>query len=241
MARASKDKFDPRLFTLLSHRGLHDEQSTENGLSAFEKSIDEGLPFELDVHLTLDGGLIVCHDSELKRTTGKQGIIEEMTLEQIGEYRLLDGGKVPTLDDVLALNDERVPIVIELKTYKNNGKPLAKKLLQRLSSIRDKKTIALISFDPRALYWCKHCPFMRGLLVGTGKKWILMFRNMFEFLCPDQVLLDDSRVSSYRKKGGILDTWTLESEQAIEKAAEKADILTYQHVSREARDRLRNR
>ena len=85
MAKASKDKFDPRLFTLLSHRGLHDEQSTENGLSAFQKSIDEGLPFELDVHLTLDGGLIVCHDSELKRTTGKQGIIEEMTLEHIGE------------------------------------------------------------------------------------------------------------------------------------------------------------
>ena len=30
-------------------------------------------------------------------------------------------------------------------------------------------------------------------------------------------------------------------QKPIKKAAEKADILTYQHISREARDRLRNR
>ena len=242
MGKAKKEQFDPRVFTLLCHRGLHDGNTTENGLRACHKARDLNLPFELDVHLTKDGHLLVCHDSELKRTTGKEGIIEEMDLGYIKQnYKLLDGEEVPSLLEVLAENDEQVPIVIELKPYQGNQKLLARALVNELSFIKDKKNINVISFDPRCLFPLKKSGYLRGLLVGRQRKYVFAFRRFFEFLCPDQVLLDDSRVSSYRKKGGILDTWTLESEEAIEKAAEKADILTYQHVSREARDRLRNR
>ncbi len=42
---------------------------------------------ELDVHATLDGQLVVCHDSSVDRTTNGSGAICEMTLD---ELRLLD-------------------------------------------------------------------------------------------------------------------------------------------------------
>jgi glycerophosphoryl diester phosphodiesterase len=38
---------------------------------------------ELDVHCTLDGHLVVCHDAEVDRTTNGSGSISSMTLEEV--------------------------------------------------------------------------------------------------------------------------------------------------------------
>ena len=139
MKRASKEQFDPRVFTLLCHRGLHDANTTENGLCAFAKAKEKNLPFELDVHLSKDGHLVVSHDSDLKRTTGKEGTIEEMDLGYLKKnYRLLDGEEVPSFLEVLSQTNEQVPIVVELKPYKGNAKLLAKALLNELSLIKEK-------------------------------------------------------------------------------------------------------
>ena len=120
----------------VAHRGLHNSVYTENGLKAFQNAIENGFPFELDIHLTKDGQLVVCHDDDLKRTTGKEGIIEELTLAEIKEnYRLLDGGEVPTFQEVLDLNQERRLIVVELKVHKGNYKPLAKAAKATLKQI----------------------------------------------------------------------------------------------------------
>ena len=86
-------KINPLFLTGIAHRGLHNEKFTENGMKAFENAIKKGVPIELDVHLTSDNELVVCHDEDLKRTTGKEGIIEHLTLKEIKDnYRLLDGG-----------------------------------------------------------------------------------------------------------------------------------------------------
>ena len=240
MGKAKKEQFDPRVFTLLCHRGLHDGNTTENGLRAFQKARDPNLPFELDVHLTKDGHLLVCHDSELKRTTGKEGIIEEMDLGYIKQnYKLLDGEEVPSLLEVLAENDEQVPIVIELKPYQGNQKLLARALVNELSFIKDKKNINVISFDPRCLFPLKKSGYLRGLLVGRQRKYVFAFRRFFEFLCPDKSLLNDKVVRRYRAKGGVLDVWTLESEEEIKYCRERADILTFQLLPQDALERVR--
>ena len=104
------NKVDSRIIKGIAHRGLHNEIYTENGLKAFKNALDNNLAIELDIHLTKDKKLVVCHDSNLKRTTNKEGIIEELTLEEIeNNYTLLDGGKIPTLEDVLSLVNEQVP------------------------------------------------------------------------------------------------------------------------------------
>ena len=119
------NKVDSRIIKGIAHRGLHNEIYTENGLKAFKNALDNNLAIELDIHLTKDKKLVVCHDSNLKRTTNKEGIIEELTLEEIeNNYTLLDGGKIPTLEDVLSLVNEQVPLVIELKVENKNYKEL---------------------------------------------------------------------------------------------------------------------
>ena len=69
-------RMNPKLFQGICHRGYHNETDTENGLRAFENAIDKNMAFELDVHLTKDKQLVVIHDSDTRRVTGKKGIIE---------------------------------------------------------------------------------------------------------------------------------------------------------------------
>ena len=110
--------------------------------------------------------MIVCHDENLLRTTGKEGIIEDLTVKEIKDnYHLLDGGEVPTFDEVLDLVNEQIPIVVELKVFRKNYKPLVKVALNKLERIKDKRNIIIISFDPRALYRTKHKGFVNSLLV----------------------------------------------------------------------------
>ena len=73
-------RINPLFLEGIAHRGLHNEEYTENGIKAFTNAIEHGVAFEFDIHLTKDGQLVVCHDENLVRTTGKEGIIEDLTL-----------------------------------------------------------------------------------------------------------------------------------------------------------------
>ena len=55
----------------ICHRGLHNDKFIENGMLAFKNALDNNMALELDIHLTKDNELVVIHDSELKRVTGK--------------------------------------------------------------------------------------------------------------------------------------------------------------------------
>ena len=63
----------------------------ENSLSCFEKGIATGADIiEIDIRLTKDDVVVVCHDSDVKRTTDGKGKIEEMTFEEVRSFRILD-------------------------------------------------------------------------------------------------------------------------------------------------------
>ena len=75
---------------LISHRGEW-ANAPENTMAAFrlawERKVDA---IELDVHLTRDGELVICHDPDTKRTTGVAKEIKERTA---AELRALDAGR----------------------------------------------------------------------------------------------------------------------------------------------------
>ena len=77
---------------IIAHRGGA-LLGTENSLSCIEKGIATGADMvEVDLHLTADRQIVVCHDRKVNRTTNGKGKIEEMTLAQIrckGKCRLL--------------------------------------------------------------------------------------------------------------------------------------------------------
>lgn len=99
-----------------AHRGLHDKNLPENSLAAFAAAVERGYGIELDVRTTKDGKLVVFHDSDLKRMTGAEGEVSQMTLAELKELRL-DGTqeRIPTFEEALSLIDGEVPLLVEIK------------------------------------------------------------------------------------------------------------------------------
>ena len=234
-------KINPVFLNGIAHRGLHNEKFTENGLKAFQNAIDHGVAFEFDIHLTKDNELVVCHDENLKRTTGKEGIIEDLTLKEIKDnYRLLDGGEIPTLQEVFNLNKERVPMVIELKVFRKNYKELAAKSIEMFRQIKDKKNALIISFDPRSLWPLKHEGFIRSLLVIKSDEYTWFFRHTVESVDLDMTLFEERRVRRYAKNH-FTNVWTIDNEEKLKKYAPMVDTVTYQFIEPEVvKKELRN-
>ena len=83
------------------HRG-GDEEKTENTLEAFQYSSDLGFVFiETDVQSTLDGEIVIFHDNDLRRVAGLDVKISDLTYKEIQGIELINGGKVPTLNETL--------------------------------------------------------------------------------------------------------------------------------------------
>jgi len=108
----------------VAHRGLWSSDGPpENSLAAFKAACAAGYGIELDVQLSRDGEAMVFHDDDLKRMTGVEGRIGDLTTTELAELRL-DGGdeRIPTLSETLALVGRRALVHVELKT------PYARKL-----------------------------------------------------------------------------------------------------------------
>lgn len=105
---------------VISHRGDW-RNWPENSLPGFESAIKMGVDIvELDVHLTKDSVLVICHDGTLDRTTSGKGKIQDYTLAQIKALHLRKGHgivddviTVPTLEEALTLCKDRIVVNVD--------------------------------------------------------------------------------------------------------------------------------
>lgn len=132
----------------IAHRGLHDLNKSvwENTLPAFNAAIAGNYAIECDVHLSSDGVALVFHDDSLKRLTGKDGNIHDLTAEQacaltVGTTR----DHVPSLRQMLDLIAGRVPVVIELKGIEGQDDGLVAAVALELKDYQGEA--AIMSFD----------------------------------------------------------------------------------------------
>ena len=187
-------RVNPLILKGVAHRGLWNEKVSENSLEAFRLAIKNNVAIELDIHLTKDNDLVVIHDEKLERLTGKEGIVEDLTTKELQEnYKLLDGQTIPRFEEVLELVNEQVPILVELKVFRKNYKPLAAKAEEVLSKyVKDKKNFVLISFDPRSLWPFKGKGYIRLLLVAKSDEYTFtLFRRTVEGVDVEKVLFEE--------------------------------------------------
>ncbi len=152
-----------------AHRGLFTNPDIpENSIPAFIKAAQEGYGCELDVHLTKDGQLVVIHDSNLQRACGVDINVEDLTLEETKQYTLFSSHEtMPTLQDVFqiyaSIND-RLPIIIEIKSTHGNVDALCAKVAEEISE--SNLMLCVESFDPRVVRWFRlnYPDCMRGQL-----------------------------------------------------------------------------
>ena len=115
---------------LCAHRGLSN-LCPENTLPAFGAALamPEVNEIELDLWMSADGVPVVCHDPQVNRTTDGEGIVTDLTWDQIREFdagcRLDErwrGVRLPRFEEVLDLVDGRAMINIHIKAPGPDGK-----------------------------------------------------------------------------------------------------------------------
>ncbi len=96
----------------------------ENTMSAFVGAINAGADMiETDIHLSLDGHLVLIHDDKVDRTTNGKGYVAEKTFSELRELnagKSLMPEKIPTLEELLDLVvDTNITLNLEIKEYYN--------------------------------------------------------------------------------------------------------------------------
>ncbi|MFK0261414.1 glycerophosphodiester phosphodiesterase family protein [Streptomyces angustmyceticus] len=100
----------------IGHRGAP-EIAPENTLASLEAAADRGADWvETDVQFTKDGRPVIMHDATVDRTTDGTGRVDELTAEEISRLTVKGGGRVPTLEQVLAsLKNGSARLLLEIK------------------------------------------------------------------------------------------------------------------------------
>ena len=97
-----------------------------------------------------DGNLAVVHDSGLARVCGRAALIEDLTAADLADYPLLGSGEtIPLFEDVLALFEDRMPLIIELKAERGNANGLTDRAMKALQGWHG--TYCVESFHPAVL------------------------------------------------------------------------------------------
>ena len=153
--RAAKEAYAPFQNRNVAHRGLFeaDQSIPENSLAAFSRAVEAGYGIELDVQLSKDGKVVVFHDDDLKRVCGVDQPVSALTFRQLQKLSLCGTQeKIPLFTDVLNLVAGKVPMIVELKSGRQN-----KLLCGKTKAILDEYhgEFCVESFDPRIMGWFK--------------------------------------------------------------------------------------
>jgi glycerophosphoryl diester phosphodiesterase len=211
---------------IIAHRGARGN-APENTLAAFKLGLEHGCEgIELDVHLSADGEILVCHDATLDRTSNGTGRICEHTLAEIQSY---DAGlwygeaykseRIPTLEEVFDLVPASIMINIEVKDpYEGR---MESKLIEFLRERDRLDNVIISSFDHKCVRRIKltESKAKIGLLYQTKLLDPLAYSRSFDVdvysLHPYYQLIDAEDVQAAVAEGLRVYPYTANAEQDL--------------------------
>jgi glycerophosphoryl diester phosphodiesterase/membrane-associated phospholipid phosphatase len=145
--------------SVIAHAGAQAD-APSNTIEAFDLALEQGAHvLEMDLQLTADDEVVVLHDGTVDRTTGADGAVRDLTLEEVRE---LDAGwyfededgehpyrgqgvTIPTLDEVLERYPD-TPLIVELKL--DGGTAIIQPLIDLVRDHgRDDGSVTIASFS----------------------------------------------------------------------------------------------
>lgn len=199
----------------IGHRGARGHKP-ENTLISFQKAIElkvDGI--ELDIHLSLDGEIMVIHDETIDRTTNGKGFVKNFASLQLKELG------IPTLIEVFNLIDKKCFINIELKgigTVKPVFELITHYILDKNWNCDD---FLVSSFDWKMLEEVRFLnPKIRiGVLTEEAIAEALVFAKKIKAFSinPNYRFLTKENVALMQENGFEVFSWTVNSNEDIQK------------------------
>ncbi|MFD0620178.1 glycerophosphodiester phosphodiesterase [Paenibacillus sp. GCM10027629] len=228
----SPSSMNTRTPLIIAHRGSAGE-APENSMAAFELALRQGCDaIELDIHLSKDGELIVCHDRTIDRTTDGSGAIREMTVTELKQFdagrwfhEKYAGERIPLLKEVFDLVPQDIMINVEIKeTYEGQ---IEERLLQLLRDSNRLAQVVVSSFDHKSLRRLKHIePEVKiGLLYTMNAVDHHELANLIGVpvyaLHPYGKLIDQEDILRATSHGLQVYPWTINTKDAMQQAIDK--------------------
>jgi glycerophosphoryl diester phosphodiesterase len=235
----------------IAHRALHDRAAgrIENSPAAIMAAVQAGYGIEIDLQLSADGVAMVFHDEDLDRLTDETGPISARTAADLTRIRLKDStDTIPTLREVLALIDGRVPLLIEIKDQSLSMGPTDGRLEAATAECLKSYTgpVAVMSFNPSSVHHMAHLAPQtpRGLTTSAydPQDWSPLPKEVCDrlrdipdydatgssFVSHEAADLSRPRVSELKALGAAILCWTIRSPEAEATARHVADNVTFE-------------
>lgn len=200
---------------ITAHRGAS-MWAPENTLAAMRRALDDGTDWvEIDVQESVDGRVVVVHDSDFMRLAGVPTKVWDATYD---ELRQLDIGssfapefsdqRTPTLEQVLELCRDRAGVNIELKYY-GHDESLEQRVVDIVEAMGMQEQIVVMSLKYDAVQKVRSMrpDWTLGLLtaVAIGD----LTRLDADFLAVNTGLATRSFVRSAHAAGKEVLVWTI--------------------------------
>ncbi len=226
----------------VTHRGLYglSENTPENSIPAFLEAAARGYLIETDIRLTKDGEIVIFHDNSLKRMCGEDILVKDLTLSELKEYRLAGTDeRIPTLKELLAVIDGRVPILVEFKCTGKDCNELCERANAILSAYSGEYYVQ--SFYPGVPFWYNrnNKKILRGQLAmvyeGKGLIKLIFSPFIFNFLSrPDFVSYDERNADRFMFRlqkflGAYPIGWTFNNQQDLDKDRKKFKTYIFEN------------
>jgi len=217
---------------IYAHRGAS-AYRPENTLEAFSLAIEQGADgFELDVHLTKDGEIVVAHDERLERVSNGTGYINDHTLEELKtlNFSKLSAGsasgtqvcRIPTLAEVFSLvKPTALTLNIELKTDERLYLELPEKLTALTKEYAMEDRVIYSSFNHYFLQLIKKIDAQAkiGLLYDLGMidPWVYAKYTGADAIHPNYRIIAalPETVARCHENGVKVNVWTVDDPQVI--------------------------
>ena len=217
------------------HRG-YSSRAPENTMAAFETALEHGSPrIELDVQMTADGVAVVTHDTSLRRCTGYNANIYDLTYAQVQQldagrwfHRQFTGTYIPTLEEVLALCKGKAELNIEIKP--STFTPTLEAETVRLIHAYDYGADCVVTSQSyETLYKVKELDpdITTGyiLALGVGTYYDLPAADFFSV---ESTFITAGMVQQIHLRGKTISAWTINRQQDAEKLLQLGvdDLIT---------------
>jgi len=205
----------------IGHRGSKGYVA-ENTLESINHAILLGVDgIEIDIFKCLSGELVLSHENDLKRLTGKSGQLEKLTLNELKKFLVVGKYKIPTLKDVLKRIEVPLFVNIELK-----GLNTARATSQIITDISKSTSWSLENFIVSSFNWDELEQFRsidKNTPVGILANKLMDINEAIEFgkkinaqaIHPNFKLLNDKTVKKIKNNGFKIYTWTVNNKDDI--------------------------
>ena len=209
--------------SVTSHRG-GDHSYPENTVAALQDSIDSMTEYaEIDVQETSDGIVILMHDLNLRRTTGINEYVYNITYSEILQqgYEHYTGTSynteyVPTLSSVLEMCSEKIKLNIEIKSSKYYNDSLAAKVVSLIETYSSPAQCIISSTNYHYLEQVKELnPDIATGYIMKVAYGDLRDMDAIDFVSVKYSCVTERLVESAHESGKEIHVWTVNSRNAV--------------------------